>query len=64
MFDPLFAGIEAHGQITHLLLQSVDARIHLQQYPHHGLRPRVVDRQRLFTRQHAHNSRRKPWIRG
>jgi lipopolysaccharide/colanic/teichoic acid biosynthesis glycosyltransferase len=42
----------------------VDARVHCQQHPHYGLRPRVVDRQRLFTRQHAHNARRKPGIRG
>lgn len=64
MFDPLFAGIEAHGQIPHLLLQSVDARTHLQQHPHHGFLPGAVNGLSLFARQHAHNARRKPGIRG
>ena len=63
-FDSLFAGIEADDQFPHLLLQSVDACVHLQQHPHHGLLPGAVNGLSLFARQHAHNSRRKPWIRG
>jgi len=53
----LFAGIEAHGEILHLALQGVDARVHLQQHAHHDLRPALIDRQRFFPRHHEHNSR-------
>ena len=51
-------------QVLDALLQSVDARFPRKQHPHHGLLPGAVNGLSLFARQHAHNSRRKPWVRG
>ena len=51
-------------QILDALLQRVETRVRLQEHRHHGLWPRLVDGQCLFARQHAHNSRRKSWIKG
>ena len=64
LLDPLTAGLKARLEVLHLLLQGVNTRVHLQEDPHHRLRPPVVDRQRLFSRQHTPNSRRKSQTRG
>lgn len=57
--DPLFAGLEAHGQLLNLTFQRMDARVHLQQNAHDGFLARAIDGVRLLPRHHAHSSRRK-----
>jgi len=63
MLDPLFADLDAGGKIAHLLFvrrdERVDARVHLQEHPHHRLRSRPINRQGLCARHHAHSCRRK-----